>query len=499
MSRSALAVSRICEKYASETALCYDDHRITCCEFHEQILKTAAGLKKAGIKKGNRIALLAENSLHLPLLIFALFSLGAVAIPLNFRFPPQQINTMLRSVNCRLIFISKKYKRKFANLRLPVIQIEKFISELKHPGSTAGEINLKLDQAATIIFTSGSSGHPKAALHTIGNHYYNALGSNENISIKPGDRWLLTLPLFHVGGMAILFRTILTGATSVLMSGNKSLADVIAGQNITHLSVVPTQLYRLLAEKISAKHLRPLQAILLGGGPSADTLIKKAVRKQLPLYLTYGLTEMASQVATTKNVLRMKRPDARNAGQVLLYRKLKVNNQGEILVKGLTLFKGYIKNRKIYLPLDKNGWFHTGDLGRIDFRGNLFVLGRKDNMFISGGENIYPEEIERYLKEINGIANALVVPVADKEFGQQPAAFIKFVKNKKIGVKQIVASLQKKIARYKIPRFFLPWPKNYNVWKPQREDFMNLARITLIVDKNSAVYKMPSCAPRGWK
>ncbi len=425
MSQSALAVSSICEKYAAETALRYNNRDITYCEYHEWILKAAAGLKQAGIKKGDRVALLAENSFHLALLIFALFSLGAVAVPVNFRFPLQQIKAMLRSINCRRVFISKKFDRKFAGMALPVIQIEKFITELKQIGSPAGVINLKLDQAATIMFTSGSSGHPKAALLTIGNHYYNALGSNEHIRLKPGDRWLLALPLFHVGGLAILFRTFLSGAASVLMPGNANLAKVIPRQNITHLSLVPAQLYRLLAEQHMTKFLPHLKAILLGGGPSAETLIEEAVGKHLPLYLTYGLTETASQVATTKQLLSSNRPDHSNAGRILLYRKLKINKQGEILVKGSTLFKGYIRNQRMYLPLDRNGWFHTGDLGKIDSRGNLLVLGRKDNMFISGGENIYPEEIERILREIKGIADTLVVPVPDKEFGQRPVAFIK--------------------------------------------------------------------------
>lgn len=499
MSQSALAVSSICEKYAAETALRCNNHNITYCEFHEWILKTTAGLKKAGIKKGDRIALLAENSPDLPVLIFALFSLGAVAVPVNFRFPLQQIETMLHSINCCRVLISKKYNRKFAGLALPVIQIEKFCTELRQVDSTPGVINLKPDQAATIIFTSGSSGHPKAALLTIGNHYYNALGSNEHIRLKPGDRWLLALPLFHVGGIAILFRTFLSGAASVLTPGNESLAKVIARQNITHMSIVPAQLYRLLAEKNTYKFLRHLKAILLGGGPSSNSLIEKAVRNRLLLYLTYGLTEMASQVTTTKKLLKMNKPEGINAGRILLYRKLKINDQGEILVKGSTLFKGYIKNKRIYLPLDKNGWFHTGDLGKIDARGNLLVLGRKDNMFISGGENIYPEEIERHLQEIKGIAAAVVVPIADKEFGQRPVAFIKPGKDTKIGAEHLRRYLLKKIAPYKIPLFFLPWPKNYSAWKPRREDFMNMARIILIVDKNSAVHKMPSFFLRGWK
>jgi len=475
MSRSVFALSMICKKYALQTALWDGNNNITYREFHDLIVKAATGLKKVGIKKGDRVALLVENSVYLPLLLFALVSLGAVAVPVNFRFPPKQINEMLHSINCRRILVSKKYIRKISARSLKVIQIEKFISDLRKIDPTGETINLKLDQAATIIFTSGSTGYPKAALLTIGNHYYNALGSNENIRLKPGDRWLLVLPLFHVGGLAILFRTFLSGATSVLMSGNESLTKIITEQNITHLSLVPTQLYRLLAEKRTPKFLNHLKAILLGGSPAADALITQASRAHLPLYLTYGLTEMASQVTTTNRLIYIGKLNFHNAGKVLKYRRLKINPDGEILVKGHTLFRGYVGKQRIYKPLDPQGWFHTRDLGKMDSRGNLVVLGRKDNMFISGGENIYPEEIERYLKEINGISDAVVVPVPDKEFGQRPVAFVKIVRGKKIAPKKIQMYLQKKTARFKIPEIYFPWPEDYMDLKPNRGKFETLA------------------------
>jgi O-succinylbenzoic acid--CoA ligase len=159
-------------------------------------------------------------------------------------------------------------------------------------------------------------------------------------------------------------------------------------------------------------------------------------------------------------------------------------------VKGLTLFEGFIRSRRIYLPVDKNGWYHTGDLGRLDLRGNLVVRGRRDNMFICGGENIYPEEIEQHLKNIRQVQDALVVPVADTEFGQRPAAFIKFKKGKKIGAENLKTSLAAKIARYKIPISYFSWPQNHTNLKPQRKKYINIAQQQvdkLNAEKNSSV------------
>jgi o-succinylbenzoate---CoA ligase len=466
-----LSLSRTCLKNSTRIAIIYKDRSYTFQEYHDLISRSAQWLKKAGIKKGDRVAILSENSLQVPLMMFGLFTLGAIAVPVNFRIPLQQMHSMLLSINCRKILLAGKFARKHPAHGFKYIQIEKLVS---NPGRTAfiqTPIEWPLQQKATIIFTSGSTGLPKAALLTIGNHYYNAQGSNENIRLKPGNRWLLTLPLYHVGGVAVLFRALLAGATVVIPSDLKKIAGIISERNLTHISVVAAQLFRLLAQPETAEHLRRLKALLLGGGPAADSLVIKAVRRGIPVYLTYGLTEMASQVTTTRRKIKSKERSLFHCGKVLKYGRLKIDRHGEILVKGLTLFNGYVQKRRIYRTVDKNGWFHTGDTGRMTARGDLLVTGRKDNMFISGGENIHPEEIEKHLKNIAGIENALVVPVADKEFGQRPVAFIKQERGFKIDPERLQNYLQHNLTRFKIPRVFLPWPDEEPALKPERKKF----------------------------
>lgn len=181
--------------------------------------------------------------------------------------------------------------------------------------------------------------------------------------------------------------------------------------------------------------------------------------------MTYGLTEMGSQVATTQK--NQTKP------RVLKYRSLKISNDGEILVRGQTLFKGYFIKAKIVRALDKNGWFHTGDLGSYSKKEGLKVLGRKDNMFISGGENIYPEEIERALLNTGLVKQAVVIPVKDAEFGFRPVAFISY-RHCEEGVKRLTrqSQLQKALANvlpsFKIPDKFYKLPDQKSL-KPNRQ------------------------------
>jgi len=204
------------------------------------------------------------------------------------------------------------------------------------------------------------------------------------------------------------------------------------------------------------------------------SLISQALKAGLPLFTTYGATEMASQVSTTAP--RDSQDRLFTSGKVLRYRDLKIDD-GEILVKGKTLFKGYVDGDKMTLPVDDDGWFRTGDLGRLDVDGYLTFLGRKDNMFISGGENISPEEIESRLCMLPQIAEAVVVPVEDREFGFRPVAFIKTPEGEGLDREQLVGDLERHLPRFKIPVAFYEWPEGADKGgiKPGRQYLMQLA------------------------
>ncbi|MDX1531445.1 MAG: o-succinylbenzoate--CoA ligase, partial [Rhodothermales bacterium] len=318
-------------------------------------------------------------------------------------------------------------------------------------------------QPATLVFTSGSTSAPKAALHTAGNHVFSARGSNANLPLGPGDRWLLSLPLYHVGGLAIGFRCFEAGAAVVLPLPGRSVGETITAYAVTHGSLVPTQLRRLLDED---RALPSLRGLLLGGAAAPAGLVEAAHARGLPVHTTYGSTEMASQVTTTPPGADL--AALRTSGRLRPHRELRIAADGEILVRGATLFAGYVEGEGVRRPLDGAGWFHTGDLGRLDGEGFLHVLGRKDNLFVSGGENVQPEEVERALTGIDGVAQAVVVPVADAEWGARPVAFVRPAKGAALEPARLRAALAEHLPRFKIPDAFYPWPEDDGRMKPDR-------------------------------
>lgn len=428
------------QKFPFAPALIAGPRTLTYAQFEQSVAAAMGRLTRLGIRPQTRVAIQSPNCPEYLILLVALWRMQAATCLLSTRLPVSALRSQTKILKCKFFFRSLK------NLAA--------ISSGKDSPAAALK-NISLNQEVTMMLTSGSTGTPKVVVHTYGNHYYSALGSNKNIRVCPQDRWLLSLPLYHVGGLSILFRCLLAGVAMVIPDSTKNLAELIRTFKITHVSVVPTQLYRLLHAQ--PLNLSSLKAVLVGGAPIPENLIQKSLRRKLPIYITYGLTEMTSQVATStfadfkKHVV--------NSARILPYRKLKISQDGEIWVKGKTLFKRYITPRGVTHPIKKGSWFATGDLGSFK-KGRLRVWGRKDNMFISGGENIYPEEIEKYLLNLPAIEQAIVVPENDPEFGQRPVAFIKMKKNAALNVKAIEKQLTQFLPRFKVPAAFYHWQQD---------------------------------------
>ncbi|MBW1895471.1 MAG: AMP-binding protein, partial [Deltaproteobacteria bacterium] len=320
-------------------ALIAGDMTISYGDYEQFVATTAVNLQEAGIAGGERVAIISGNRWDYPILLFALWRAGAVACPISPRFPGEAIRGLLKKIDCGVIVDPKdKVSNGKAGIRkigMDLIQRVKTSDLAKAPAPVTWD----LDNDATIIFTSGSSAQPKAVLHTLSNHYFSALGSNKNIPVEAADRWLLSLPLFHVGGIGILFRMALGGGAVVISAEKEPPAESMTRYEITHLSLVSTQLHRLLNDPPSAEVRKHLKALLAGGSAVSSSMVSKAHEAGLPVYTTYGLTEMASQVTTTGPREALERVP--NSGRVLDYRQLKIDD-GEILVRGGTLFKGYV-------------------------------------------------------------------------------------------------------------------------------------------------------------
>jgi len=463
-------LSATAQEYPDCEAIRSANRSLSFSELDRRVEAAAAELHQQGVRKGDRVALIGPNSIDTVVVILAVIRAGCIVAPISHRFPQKTVATVMRTVGVTWLLTNyAEYGDALNEVR--VLPYDQVTNRTEPPEESRPHV-VGFKQDATIVLTSGSTAIPKAALLTYGNHYYNALGSNENISLQPGDRWLLSLPLYHVGGLGILFRCLLGGATLVVPERHLSLAETIKQDKITHLSLVPTQLSKLLDNNPAPDASSHLKAVLVGGGPIPGGLVKRATEAGLPIYTTYGLTEMASQVATAGSP-----GSGESSGQLLNYRDLKIADNGEILVKGPCLFLGYIRDGQVDPAVDDSGWFHTGDIGRVDEHHGLHVIGRLDNMFISGGENIHPEEIEGVLGCVPGVTQSLVVAVNDATFGQRPVAFVRFDPSIVLNARDIMTTLSEQLPRFKIPVAFYEWPDDLSgdQLKPSRRQATELA------------------------
>ncbi|WP_323065858.1 AMP-binding protein [Aeromonas jandaei] len=415
-------------------------------------------LAQAGLQHGDHLAAVVRGAQQDVLLAWACVRSGIIFCPLNPAFPPTRQAELATLLDATAFWSSGEIPTgSWQALRLD------FTHEL-----AAGESSCMLEPARlnNMILTSGSSGTPKAVVHRLANHLASARGSAALIPLDQGCGWLLSLPLFHVGGYAILFRVFLAGATLVLDDRTQPLKARLEQQPITHLSLVPTQLWRLLAEGFDPVRTR-LRELLLGGAAIPQPLVSRLCAMGLEPKVSYGLSEMGSQVCTTIP------GNAGVVGRPLPGREVCIREQ-EICVRGATLFAGYYRGGTLDLPLDADGWFHTRDKGHFSESGELVVEGRLDNLFISGGENIQPETIEQRLVDHPAVAQALVVPVPSDEWGQRPAAFIDW-HGEPVPYPELAAWIRATLPGFMVPDRWLPWPNLGGNLKPQRKLFQQWA------------------------
>ncbi|QSX37124.1 o-succinylbenzoate--CoA ligase [Shewanella sedimentimangrovi] len=436
--------AQICETQNSEIQLNYG-------ELSHRVLATAAALKQAQIK---RLGVIGPNSLEQIILYWACVDAGSLFCPLSWRLPEAQLAQLAAELRLDALSLDTEQDLKLNGLSvprfpLPNLPLPNFASSAFEPPTPEPIDPLR---PVNLILTSGSSGKPKAALHCLNNHMASAEGAASLIPLSPGDRWLLSLPLFHIGGLAIVNRCALAGATLVLPS-TLGLAKDISRFQISHLSLVMTQLRKLLAEGPDA--LGSVKALLLGGSALAPDLLTRLKKLNVRAFGSYGMTEMSSQITTGRV------NEEGHSGHLLPGRELRLVD-GEIQLKGPCLFLGYLEGNKINLPLTADGWFASGDLGWLDEQGRLHVNGRKDNMFVCGGENLQPEEVEAALKQHPEIEEALVFGAEDAEFGLLPQAILRCsegCQNTMPSQAQLDAFLAPRLARFKRPRRYHPWPE----------------------------------------
>ncbi|GAB4451177.1 MAG: o-succinylbenzoate--CoA ligase [Anaerolineales bacterium] len=408
----------------------------------------AVQLESRGIERRARVAIHLANQPVYVALIHVLARIGAVAVPLNIRLTEAEIELQIEQSQCSCLICDSE-------LTVPVKRI--LVSELSStPPQLPPQERPLLEPHAVqgIFFTSGTSGFPKGAQLTFDNHHASALASAQRLGVNSRDRWLLNMPLYHIGGMSIVFRAALHGFAIVLHPNFdvEAAHRALTNENITIVSLVPTMLHRLLEKDPAFKPSSSLRVILLGGAGAPVDLLEKALTLNLPLALTYGLTEAASQVATSTPAET--RAKAGSVGKPLPGTTVDIVDEsgkslprgeiGEIVISGRTVMHGYLDSKE---PPKR---FHTGDIGYLDSDGDLWVLTRRTDLIVSGGENVYPEEVERALLKHPSVSEACVVGIPDAEWGQSVAAAV--VLREPCSQETLIQFLREQVAGYKVPR-----------------------------------------------
>jgi O-succinylbenzoic acid--CoA ligase len=402
------------------TALVTEASSVTYAELEAEATWVARRLAAYGVRRGATAALTMHPRREEVVLLHALMKLGAVALPLSPRLTEAE----------RAAVLAAERPAVDLNDAAELTQTEADLPLL-------GEHDM--DDLQCRILTSGTAGEPRPVSLTYGNFLFSAVGSAFNLGVDPKDRWLCCLPLSHVAGLSIILRSVIYGTTAVLMDGfeTEQVAATLVNGDISVVSLVPTQLIRLL--EAGADLSRP-RALLIGGGPVPADALREALDRGATVVQTYGMTETCSQVTT----LAPEDADRKvgSAGRPLLTTHVRIED-GEILVQGPTVSRD---------AHDADGWLRTGDLGRIDEEGFLYVTGRRGEMIVTGGENVMPAEVEAVLVSHPAVADAAVVGRPDPEWQEAVHALVVLRDGAEAGQEELRAHCADSLAGFKVPK-----------------------------------------------
>jgi fatty-acyl-CoA synthase len=483
-----------------KTAIRFPGRDLTYAALAELVDRLAAGLAAQGVKRAGCVAYLGYNSPEMLALLFACARLGAMFMPLNWRLAGAEHQQMLTDCPPTVLFVEPPFVAQTDALReaLPAMTRVAFDAPLNGWMSfdafidagvpAAIEPPVTSDTPVLICYTSGSTGKPKGVVLTQDALIWNAANSVDMHALSADDRILTTLPLFHVGGLNNQTTPALSvGATVVLhprFDPDATLA-AIANERITLTVLVPAQIDILTAHPgWKDADLSSLHIVTTGSTIVPERIIHAVLDRGVPLIQVYGSTETCP-IAVYQRIGDARRK-AGSVGKAARHGALRVVDgtgqpaapgvTGEILVRGPNIMSGYWNAPEATAQVLIDGWFHTGDMGHLDDEGYLYVDGRKKDLIISGGENIYPAEIENVLIECPGVSEVSVVGQPDPRWGEIVVAVIVPQPGHKLERDAVMATLEGRIARYKYPKelvFVEALPKTA-LGKVRKEDVRRL-------------------------
>jgi len=438
-----------------------------------------------GLQKGDRVAVLAENCLEYVMLFAAAQKLGFTLVPLNYRLAAPELDFMLRNAEPRLVVSENKFQNLLASAPayedIPHRFTLEDLSELTNPRLNApADASFPIqavheDAPIFILYTSGTTGFPKGALYSHKMLFWNSINTAISLIVNSESRTLNVMPPFHTGGWNVLLTPFLHhGGYTVLFKKFEPAAvlQVLAQEGCTLFMGVPTMLKMLAEEPLFAQaDLSNLLYLIVGGEPMPIPLIEKWHTKGVSVRQGYGMTEVGPNLTSLHQDDAVRKKGS--IGRPNFYVETRIadehsndvppNQPGELLLRGPMVTPGYWRNPEATAAAFLDGWFRTGDLVRVDEEGYLFVVDRLKNMFISGGENVYPVEIERVLVNHPAVSEAAVVGISDEKWGEVGRAFVV----SKLGVNasetELLDFCRAHLAKFKVPRsvvFLDVLPKN---------------------------------------
>ncbi len=411
------------------------------------------------LNPGSRVGILATNTLMSYKLSLAIMCSGRTIVWLNWRLAGEELERQIKDSGLQLCLVENSLWR--SGMTDPFKSYSAFLITSADPGELIPVF--KSNWVASIMYTSGTTGRPKGVLQTFGNHFYSAVSSALNLGLSSADKWLCVAPIFHISGFSIIMRGLIYGMTVRLVEKFRAeeLERILANETVTIMSVVPFMLKKLIQQqnKTNTHYNSAFRCMLLGGGTIDRETLEACLQRSIPVVQCYGMTETCSQIVALRSADALLKLGS--VGQPLFSTQLKLSKDGEILLKTPALTPGYL-NLPDKLPSKMiDGWYRTGDIGHLDKEGYLYIDGRADEMLISGGENIFPQEVEQIYQRYPQINEVAVVGQNDSVWGQVPVAFV--VSDRRLSPTKLINYGYEHLARYKVPQHYIfvsELPKN---------------------------------------